>query len=146
MGETEQPLDRQLLDNKNQVPANKPEVAAGEAKHGRPILLLLGSAVVFVVIALALGLGLGLGLKHHHNESPAATTSSSPTPTPSSSPINSTASETLQSWRRDTAEYDLDMSWDLNAPPTTRIFNLTLSEIQAAPDGRLLLEIAMCPH
>lgn len=33
-------------------------------------------------------------------------------------------------------DYSLDMNWDLNAPPTTRVYNLTVSEIQAAPDGK----------
>ena len=36
-------------------------------------------------------------------------------------------------------DYSLDMNWDLNAAPTTRIYNLTVSEIQAAPDGKQLL-------
>jgi hypothetical protein len=123
MGKIEQRVE--LLDDSQKPPANK---------TGGRILLLVG-ALIFIVLALALGFGLGLGLKHHHNGSPAATTSSSPASTPSSSPINSTASETLQSWRRDTAEYNLSMDWDINAAPTTRVFNLTVSEIQAAPDG-----------
>lgn len=35
-------------------------------------------------------------------------------------------------------DYNLDMNWNLNAPPTTRTYNLVVSEIQAAPDGRPL--------
>lgn len=132
MGKIEQPSSH-LLDDKRPAPANK----AAADKHGR-LLLLLGGAIVFIVVALALGLGLGLGLKRHHSASPAAAASSSPTT--SSSPTNSTASENLQSWRRDTAEYNLDMGWDINAAPTTRIFNLTVSEIQAAPDGEFPLD------
>jgi hypothetical protein len=42
----------------------------------------------------------------------------------------------LPSWRRDPQEYILDMNWDINAAPTTRVFNLTVSEIEAAPDGK----------
>ena len=103
-------------------------------KRGRP-LLIIGGIVVFVCVALALGLGLGLGLKKHGNNP--ATASSSPTPSPTSSGTPSQASETVPSWRRDTEEYNLDMTWDINAAPTTRIFNLTMTEIQAAPDGKL---------
>ena len=98
-------------------------------------LLIFGGLIVFVCVALALGLGLGLGLKKHGTT---ATASSSPTPSATSSGTPSQASETLPPWRRDTAEYNLDMSWDINAAPTTRIFNLTMTEIQAAPDGQLL--------
>lgn len=113
----------------------KPVAAKNSGRLGRS-LLLVGGVIVFVVVALALGLGLGLGLKHHHGSSAPSTSSTpTPTPTPSSNPANSTASEVVQSWRRDTAEYNLDMSWDINAAPTTRVFNLTVSEIQAAPDG-----------
>jgi hypothetical protein len=113
--------------------------------RGRP-LLIVGGAIVFIVVALALGLGLGLGLKHHHNGSPAATASST-SAAPSSTPTDSLASEALQPWRRDTAEYNLDMSWDINAAPTTRVFNLTVSEIQAAPDGEpFFLHPAATPH
>ena len=33
-------------------------------------------------------------------------------------------------------DYTLDIaSWDFNAPPTTREYNFTLSEIQLSPDG-----------
>jgi hypothetical protein len=108
----------------------------GKRKYGRPLLLLVGAAIVFVALALGLGLGLGLGLKHHHH---AASSSTSGLP-PSSNPANvssTTATGAVQSWRRDTAEYNLDMNWDMNAAPTTRVFNLTVSEIQAAPDGVL---------
>ena len=122
----EQPVELQLLDEQKTVPAKK------VSGHGR-LPLFLGGAVVLLVVALALGLGLGLGLKNDHKGSPAATHSASPMP--SSAPTNSTASEILQSWRRDTAEYNLSMDWDINAAPTTRIFNLTVSEIEAAPDG-----------
>lgn len=103
--------------------------------HG-PRRLFLIAAAVLVVLALALGLGLGLGLKHHHNPSsgPSATNSTNST-TPSEP---SDASESVPPWRRATLDYTLDMDWDINAPPTTRVFNLTLSEIDAAPDGMAL--------
>jgi hypothetical protein len=104
-------------------------------KYGRPLLLLVGAGIIFVALALGLGLGLGLGLKHHHHA--ASLTSGLP---PSSNPANvssTTATGAVQSWRRDTAEYNLDMNWDINAAPTTRVFNLTVSEIQVAPDGVL---------
>ncbi|KAH8811565.1 multicopper like protein, partial [Xylogone sp. PMI_703] len=39
------------------------------------------------------------------------------------------------SLRRSVADYGLDMSWDINAPPTTRVYNFTITEVQAAPDG-----------
>ena len=127
MVKLDQPIELQLLDEQKIAPASKATVPA----HGLyRLFLLLGGAVVLVVLALALGLGLGLGLqKHHHYGSPAATT------TPSST--NSTASEALQPWRRDTAEYNLSMDWNINAAPTIRVFNLTVSEIEAAPDGEI---------
>jgi hypothetical protein len=96
-------------------------------------LILLASAIVFIVLALGLGLGLGLELKHNGRQSTAPIPSVSPAPSPAASnaPLGS------QSWRRNTSEYILDMaSWDLNAPPTTRSWTFTLSEIEAYPDGR----------
>lgn len=101
-------------------------------------LLLFGGVITFVIIALALGLGLGLGLKHHiHGEAAATNPTSRPAPSPSPT-APSDASENVQSWRRSTLEYDLDMNWDANASPTIRLFNFTISEIQAAPDGKIL--------
>ena len=102
----------------------------------RPSLLLFGGVITFVIIALALGLGLGLGLKHHTHGQAAATDSTTPAPSPG--PTASGASENVQSWRRSTLEYDLNMNWNINASPTVRPFNFTLSEIQAAPDGKIL--------
>ena len=101
-------------------------------------LLLFGGVVTFVIIALALGLGLGLGLKHRtHGEAAATNPTSRPAPSPSPT-AQSDASENVQSRRRSTLEYDLDMNWDVNASPTVRLFNFTISEIQAAPDGKIL--------
>ena len=133
MEKAERHRELHLLDGKN--PSK-----AGKERRPPLLLCLLGGAIVFIVLALGLGLGLGLGLKHHHNESPAATASS--TPTPSTNATNNSTLESLQSWRRDTAEYNLSMDWDINAAPTTRVFNLTVSEIQAAPDG----EFPPSPH
>lgn len=131
-------------------PSPSPSPAATTTNsYGRRLLFLVGGAIVFIVITLVLGLGLGLGLRKDHDHS-AATTSPSlapSSPAPSSSPadVPSGATENLQSWRLDTSQYNLSMDWDLNAPPTTRIFNLTISEIQAAPDGELPHNPAL-PH
>lgn len=112
------------------------KVRAREGRgHGARRLVLVAAAIL-VVLALALGLGLGLGLKHHHSNSsgpPATNSTNSTTP---EEPSN--ASELVPPWRRATLDYTLDMGWDINAPPTTRVFNLTLSETDAAPDGMLL--------
>lgn len=131
------------------VPAGKETVELDRATHIGGYrrsykLYFLAAAVLFVIIALGLGLGLGLGLKHHHHD-PSTASSANPSSTPSSpSPsgvLSTTALGTVQSWRRDTSEYSLDMNWDLNAPSTTRVYNLTVSEIQAAPDGMSTLYI-----
>lgn len=120
---------------------NKPSEAVAEAEQEKAraaspkfgkVFLLISGIVIVVILALALGLGLGLGLKHHHSSLSSTEPSSSPTPSSTPSGI----SESRPSWRRDPAEYNLDMSWDINAAPTTRIFNITVSEIQAAPDGK----------
>lgn len=93
--------------------------------------LLLPAIAVLVILALALGLGLGIGLKKHKN----ATSNSS-----AGSSGSSYASLDVPSWRRSTEEYALDMTtWDINAPPTVRSYNFTVSEITIAPDGMLLL-------
>lgn len=117
-----------------------PQVESAEERkqpvsgNGR-LPLLVGGIVVFVVVALALGLGLGLGLglKHHSHAAATPTSSNLSPPTPSGGPT--VASENVESWRRATLDYSLDMTWDINAAPTTRVFNFTISEIQAAPDG-----------
>jgi hypothetical protein len=102
--------------------------------------LFIGVAVIFVVVALALGLGLGLGLKH--NKAAVGGTQSSngtsPNSTNGTSGTSPDISQNRPSWRRDPLEYDLDLSWNINAAPATRVFNLTVSEIQAAPDGNFI--------
>jgi hypothetical protein len=116
--------------------------AGTTTKRSRKPILFTGYAIVFVVLVLALGLGLGLGLRHKKSgvggTQPSNSTSSNPTNGTSGSPDISFA---RPSWRRNPLEYTLDMGWDINAAPTTRVFNLTVSEIQAAPDGKLTFRI-----
>jgi hypothetical protein len=116
--------------------------AGTTTKPSRKPLLFISTAIIFVILALALGLGLGLGLKHKKSSvggaQPSNSTSTNPTNGTSGSPDISFA---RPSWRRDPLEYNLDMNWDINAAPTTRLFNLTVSEIQAAPDGKLIIRI-----
>jgi hypothetical protein len=100
-----------------------PEKPRPKARALRTTLFII--VPIAVVFALALGLGLGLGLKKHNNGSNDA----------SSSDDDSLASMTVQSWRRATEDYLLDMNWDINAAPTTRVYNLTVGEISIAPDG-----------
>jgi hypothetical protein len=123
-------------------PVELTEKQAGAKGHGfGRTVLLIGAAVVLVVLALSLGLGLGLGLKHYgsgNTVGASSTASSSSGALPSATPTNvpDAVSLALPSWRRDPQEYVLDMDWDINAAPTTREFNLTVSEIEAAPDGK----------
>ena len=109
--------------------------------RGRWRLVMASALAIFIVLALALGLGLGLGLTRDKNTSitslPSTTSAASPTSSTAAAP--SSTPTPIDPLRRGTLDYNLDMSWDINAPPTTRIFNLTLSEIEAAPDGGLLL-------
>jgi hypothetical protein len=109
-------------------------------KKPRKPFPFIGVAAVFVVVALALGLGLGLGLKHKKAAVGGTQSSNgtSPNSTNGTSGTSPDISQNRPSWRRDPLEYDLDMSWDINAAPTTRVFNLTVSEIQAAPDGNFI--------
>ncbi|KAI9732621.1 MAG: hypothetical protein M1834_003957 [Cirrosporium novae-zelandiae] len=94
----------------------------------------------FIVIALGLGAGLGLGLGGGHHNSPSGTAGSSS----GQSRAESHASKAVPSWRRSTLEYNLDIAtWDFNAAPTTRVYNWTISEIDAAPDGVLRKIIAI---
>ncbi|KAL1963717.1 hypothetical protein VTN77DRAFT_7921 [Rasamsonia byssochlamydoides] len=113
----------------------KGQVAPAAPKTSRKRLLgiVLSSAVLFVVIALGLGLGLGLGLKHNGNNLAASNGTSSPSSSVAYNPPIGN-----ESWRRNTSEYLLDMTtWDINAPPTTRVYNFTISEIEGFPDGVL---------
>jgi hypothetical protein len=129
--------DELLQSGRTALEGEKP--SGTTAKKTRSPLLFIGSAVIFFVVVLALGLGLGLGLKH--KKAAAGGTQSSngtlPNPANGTSGTSPDISFARPSWRRDPLEYDLDMTWDINAAPTTRVFNLTISEIQAAPDGNL---------
>jgi len=119
--------------------------ARGEKDVGRRTSswFLVGSiiAAVVIVLGLALGLGLGLGLKKPSNK--AAITQPSGVAANSSSPNapDSYASQNISSLRSETQNYNLSMTdWDIAAAPAIRTYNLTLSEIDAAPDGRRLRE------
>jgi hypothetical protein len=96
--------------------------------NGLRIGIVAAAAVaVVVVLALALGLGLGLGLKsRNHNGSDSQG---------SSSDDDSFASQAIPPWRESTEQYLLDMSWNINAPPTTRMYNFTVGEVSITPDG-----------
>ncbi len=104
-------------------------------RKGHRLLLIAGVAGL-VILALALGLGLGLGLRHPKgsgdSQQSAAAPSPSGTPLPGAGGSGSTA---LEDWRLDTSQYVLDTSWDLNAKPTTRNFDLVITEGQGWPDG-----------
>src|SRR5262249_30089917 len=82
-----------------------------------------------VAVALGLGLGLGLGLhKNNHNNNLENSNSTTPV---------------LQTWQQDPQEYSLNISWNNQAPNTTRYYTFNLTEIpNGAPDGvevRMLL-------
>ena len=118
-----------------------PEESGGEQKlaekngtgKAKPSIWIVIAAATFLILALALGLGLGLGLK----KSSAVGTSQNSNGTSSSPNATGPLVQNYPSWRRDPDEYLLDMGWDIDAAPTTRTFNLTLGEIQAAPDGMI---------
>lgn len=112
--------------------ANKEQESIEKPRPKRLLLIILGSVILFLVVALGLGLGLGLGLKR--NGSKLSPTKPSATPTSSPNLLNFGLGN--ESWRLNTSEYLLDMTtWDINASPTTRIYNFTISEIEAFPDG-----------
>ncbi len=110
-----------------------PEKTTKPSAKRTSVFFIAGSAVL-VFLGLTLGLGLGLGLRK--GTSGAATQgSSSPTP---STPLPGTAGSgtaRLEAWRQDPSEYVLDTKWDINAPPTTRHYDLVISEGQGWPDG-----------
>ncbi|KAJ8098292.1 Cupredoxin [Lipomyces tetrasporus] len=118
---------------------------------------LLGGGVLIIA---AIASGLGIGLRHDQNSaasvSPSASPSSSPSSsspsatssatasasasaTPSSSPrsgVNITSAFALPDWKLDTSSaYRISKSWNSSEPPTTREFNLTISEVVGWPDG-----------
>jgi hypothetical protein len=106
----------------------KPLPGNGKTTRHRGRLLVF-VVIGLVILALALGLGLGLGLKHSKSKSSSSGTNNDNGP--------SLSSLGTQDWRRSTLDYNLDLKgWDFNAPPTTRSYNLSLTEIAAAPDGK----------
>jgi hypothetical protein len=107
------------MDDKPPDPKVKPVVSS------RRRFVIGGLTLLFIAIVIALSVGLGVGLSARNKKS---------SPSPQS---DSRASPVVQSWRRNTADYSLDMaSWDLKAPPTTRSYNFTVGELTIAPDGR----------
>jgi hypothetical protein len=128
----------ELLQGEGKVPVGEKSSGTTTGKS-RKLLLFLGTAIALLILALALGLGLGLGLKHKKASASGgqSTSSISPNSTNGTSATSPDISENRPPWRRDPLEYNLDRSWDINATPTTRVFNLTASEIQAAPDGNI---------
>jgi hypothetical protein len=84
--------------------------------------LLGGILLVILVLALALGLGLGLGLKHGMH---------------AHSPSNSTNDVKVVPRNQlvDPSQLVLSPSFDVNAPPQSREFNWSLSEIISDPTG-----------
>ena len=136
----------QVMADQKASPTPSPPLlgASGEKDVGRRTRswFLVGSiiATVVIVLGLALGLGLGLGLKKHSNN---AATQPSGVAANSSSPNapDSYASQNISPLRSETQKYNLGMTdWDIAAPPAVRTYNLTLSEIDAAPDGSRLRE------
>ena len=128
----------QVMADQKASPTPSPPLlgASGEKDVGRRTrsCFLVGCtiAAVVIVLGLALGLGLGLGLKKHSDK--AAT--QPPGVAPNSSAPNSYASQNISPLRSETKNYNLGMTdWDIAAPPAIRSYNLTLSEIDAAPDG-----------
>ncbi|KAK9470799.1 multicopper oxidase [Dipodascopsis tothii] len=83
----------------------------------KKLLVWAGVVVLLVVIAIAVGVGVGV-TRHRH----------------SSDDVPATAENT--DWRLDTAtEYHISPKWNSSEPPTTRVYNFTVSEILGAPDG-----------
>jgi hypothetical protein len=128
----------ELLHGGGQTQEVEKPLATPTRKSRKPFLFI-GTVIIFVVLALALGLGLGLGLKHKKASVGGGHSSNGTSPNLTNGTGESPdISENIPSWRRNPLEYNLDMSWDINAAPTTRVFNLTVSEIQAAPDGIMI--------
>src|SRR4051812_35569774 len=129
-----------MADREASLPPSPPrsDVSGEKAGQKRQRSWYLVGSVIFVtvvVLVLVLGLGLGLGLKKHADKAPAQSQGTGGNASSPSTP-NSYASQDLTPLRLDTKDYSLDMTdWDIAAPPTTRTYNFTLSEIEAAPDG-----------
>lgn len=125
----------------SQEAVEKDAVAGEKAKGPRKYVLFIGVAAFWIIFALISGFGLGLGLKDHNSPG-------NPSVSATSTNVTNSTSTDVPLWRRDPQDYNLDMGWDLNAAPTTRLFNFTLTEIEAAPDGKesLLNSCRHCTH
>ena len=89
---------------------------------------------VIVVLALALGVGLGVGLRKKSPSKLSNGTGNATDPVPLLP--DSYASLEVPPWRSNTLDYSLDLvSWDLDAPATTREHFFTIEERSLAPDG-----------
>ena len=125
----------------SETKGSPPPTNAAAGKTQRPsTLLIVGGVVAVCVVALALGLGLGLGLRNRDSSAagPSPSATSTAPPVASGSPLpgsGGTGSSALEDWRLDTKEYVLDVKWDLNAAPTTRKYDLVITEGQGWPDG-----------
>ncbi|KAB5523108.1 multicopper like protein [Coniochaeta sp. 2T2.1] len=125
---------KETAGSESPLPESRPK------RSGRTILLIVGGAVSVIFVALALGLGLGLALRKHHNSFPWSSSPPSPTAVPTGTPLpgnggSAATSGLLEDWRLDPKSYILDRDWDLNAKPTTRHYNLVISEGRGWPDG-----------
>ncbi|KAK9376557.1 Cupredoxin [Lipomyces chichibuensis] len=76
---------------------------------------------------------MGIGLRKYQNS---ATPSSSSSPSSPGLGSNSTSTFTLPDWKLDTSTaYRISKSWNSSATATTRVYNLTISEVAGWPDG-----------
>jgi flagellar basal body-associated protein FliL len=104
------------------------DVKASSRKRNPLKKIVIIIIAIIIILALTLGLGLGLGLKHHKAS-----------PSTQNEDSDSLASSNVQSWRESTESYALDFTnWNINAPPTTRIYNFTIGQTQIAPDGKII--------
>ena len=108
------------------------------AKRRHVLFWAVLSVVLFIVLGLGLGVGLGLGLHKPARgfsspvTGPDCACSACPCVVEDPRPDIPT---NLPPWRLPDEEYQLSMDWDIYAAPTTRVYNFTVEEIQAAPDG-----------
>ena len=96
------------------------------ARQQPRILVILGALTGAILLAVTLGFGLGWSFRDTNG--PLSGLFSGGTPRPGSTG--------LEDWRLDTtSQYVLDMNWELNAPPTTRYFDLAITKGRGWPDG-----------
>ncbi|KAK9331793.1 Cupredoxin [Lipomyces starkeyi] len=78
---------------------------------------------------------MGIGLRRYQN-SATPSSSSSPSSSGPSLGANSTSTFTLPDWKLDTSTaYRISKGWNSSEPATTRVYNLTISEVTGWPDG-----------